>query len=55
MPGAEGRGRSEGMEPPWKSLSVMVLPLTFFFDILPHKKKNRERIVTEEDKFQGDY
>lgn len=34
-PGAEGSGRSEGMEPPWKSLSVMVLPLkAFFFDIL---------------------
>jgi hypothetical protein len=42
-PGAEGRGRSDGIEPPWKSFSVMVLPLTFFFDILPlltlpHKK-----------------
>jgi hypothetical protein len=34
-PGAEGRGRSDGIEPPWKSFSVMVLPLTFFFDILP--------------------
>ena len=33
-PGAEGRGRSEGIEPPWKSLSVIVLPLTFFFDIV---------------------
>lgn len=32
MPGAEGRGSSEGMEPPWKSLSVIVVT-AFFFDM----------------------
>jgi hypothetical protein len=32
-PGAEGRGRSVGIEPPWKSLRVIVFPLAFFFDI----------------------
>lgn len=31
-PGAEGRGSSEGMEPPWKSLSVIVVT-AFFFDM----------------------
>ena len=29
-PGAEGKGRSEGIEPPWKSFSVIV---AFFFAI----------------------
>lgn len=34
-PGAEGRGRSVGIEPPWKSLRVIVLPPNaFFFDII---------------------
>lgn len=36
-PGADGRGRSVGIEPPWKSLSVIVLPLTFFFDMVPNR------------------
>jgi hypothetical protein len=31
-PGAEGSGSSEGMEPPWKSLSVIVVT-AFFFDM----------------------
>jgi hypothetical protein len=31
-PGAEGSGSTEGMEPPWKSLSVIVVT-AFFFDM----------------------
>jgi len=31
-PGAEGSGSSDGMEPPWKSLSVIVVT-AFFFDM----------------------
>ena len=30
--GAEGSGSSKGMEPPWKSLSVIVVT-AFFFDM----------------------
>lgn len=35
IPGAEGSGRSDGIEPPWKSFRVMAeREATFFFDIL---------------------
>jgi hypothetical protein len=33
IPGAEGRGRSEGIEPPWKSFKVITARCNFFFDI----------------------
>lgn len=49
-PGAEGRGRSEGMEPPWKALRDMVDPVkAFFFDILSLWLLSRTRYAVEED------
>jgi hypothetical protein len=33
IPGADGRGKSEGIEPPWKSFKVITARDTFFFDI----------------------
>lgn len=34
IPGAEGKGRSDGIEPPWKSFNVITARGIFFFDIL---------------------